>query len=239
MNQSRVPSLIQEADVRGFSRAVEILRQGGVVAYPTETFYGLGCRADLESAVERIFQIKGRGDEQAPAPDRGRRGDGGRGGLDERARLRGPGPPTLARVFWPGPLTLLLPARKPFPKGVAPRGKIALRVSAHPLARALSRNLNLPLVSTSANLSGQPPAVLALQVEEGLAQDPPGLILRDDPCPGGAGSTILDLTVAPAPDSAGRGHSGKGAGAVYQGLVLGAVSKNQSALTEVIARSGV
>lgn len=196
MSQGRAPSLIQEADIRGLNQAVEILRQGGVVAYPTETFYGLGCRADLESAVERIFEIKGReGDKPLPliVADEEM--------AAEVARMSGAGSetlaPDLAKVFWPGPLTLILPARREFPRGIAPRGTIALRVSAHPLARALSRNLDQPLVSTSANPSGQPPAVLAIQVEEGLAQNPPGLILRDDPCPGGLGSTILDLTVAP------------------------------------------
>ena len=80
---------------------------------------------------------------------------------------------------------------------MAPRSKIALRVSSHPVAQALARSLNLPLVSTSANPSGRAPAVLAAQAADSLALDPPDLILEDDPCLGGAGSTILDLTSTP------------------------------------------
>ena len=196
MSQRDSSGLIVPANAKGISRAVEILRQGGVVAYPTETFYGLGCRADLDRAVERIFQIKGR-QEDKPLPlivaDEEMAG--------EVARMEGPGPAALAldlaKIFWPGPLTLLLEARTAFPPGVAPQGRIALRVSSHPVAQALARGLNRPLISTSANPSGRPPALLAEQAAESLALDPPDLIVEDDPCLGGPGSTILDLTVTP------------------------------------------
>ncbi len=156
---------IRGIDPRSLNRAVEMLRQGGVVAYPTETFYGLGCLADNTEAVERIFRIKGR-EEDKPLPlivaDEEMAFEVARTGGTGAAALA----PDLAKVFWPGPLTLVLRAGRDFPKGVAPQGKIALRVSSHPTAQALARNLDNPLVSTSANTSGQAPAVLAIQVAE-------------------------------------------------------------------------
>ncbi len=189
-------AIVAGTDPRSLDRAVALLLEGGVIAYPTETFYGLGCLAEADAAVERIFRIKGReGDKPLPLIV-----------ADQEAayEVAGTGDPgsaalyaDLARAFWPGPLTLLLEAKRFFPPGIAPQAKIALRVSAHPVARALARGLERPLVATSANRSGRPPAVLAAQVAEGLARDLPDLILRQDPCPGGESSTILDLTAVP------------------------------------------
>jgi len=183
--------LILHAGPRSLTRAVQVLAKGGVIAYPTETLYGLGGPAYDPSAVARVFRIKGR-EATKPLPlivaDPEM--------AAEVAVMSGPAR-DLAGLFWPGPLTLVLRARKTFPAGVSPGGRLALRVSSHPVAQALARRLAEPLISTSANRSGRPGPVLADQVAQGLAADPPDLILENDPCPGGPGSTILDLTVTP------------------------------------------
>ena len=185
------PPLILHAGPHSQARAAEILARGGVIGYPTETLYGLGGSALDQAAVERVFRIKGRGpDKPLPLivadPEM----------AAEAAVMTGPAL-DLAGLFWPGPLTLILMARRPFPAGVVKEGKVGLRVSSHPVAQGLARRLAGPLISTSANPSGRPGPVLADQVAQGLAQDPPDLILEDDPCPGGPGSTVLDLTVTP------------------------------------------
>lgn len=187
MNQG----LVRPADSESVALAVEIMRRGGVIAFATETLYGLGGSGLSEAAVARVFRIKGRGREK-PLPlivaD-----------LEaaEAAAELGPLGRRLARRFWPGPLTLILKARLPFPAGVAREGKIALRVSSHSLARELAARLAAPLIATSANLTGRPAPLEAGAAALALAHDPPDLILDAGPSPGGPGSTVLDLTARP------------------------------------------
>lgn len=183
--------LILPADSANIERAVAIMQAGGVIAYPTETLYGLGGLASQRRVVERVLAIKGRGPAD-PLP------------LivaDEEAAAEAAHLPAvalkLAEIFWPGPLTLILRAKMDFPLGVILAGKIALRVSSHPLAQSLTQRLNAPLIATSANQTGQPPATTAEEVFEALRADPPDLILDGGPSPGGLASTILDLTQTP------------------------------------------
>ncbi len=144
----------------GVRDAAAILRRGGVVAYPTEGCYGLGCDPRNTRAVQRVLQLKHRSWRQ---------------GLiligahwSHVARWVDPSDAAAvarARETWPGPSTWLLPVRS----GVSPwlRGDhdtIAVRVTAHPLAAALCRRFNSAIVSTSANRHGRPPAVTAAQV---------------------------------------------------------------------------
>lgn len=173
-------------------RAVDLLRRGGVVAYPTETLYGLGGRADSEEAIARIYRIKGRA-ETKPLPliaaDIGQ--------VDRVAVLAGKAR-ELAEKHWPGPLTLILPASVPLPRGVDPAGKIAVRVSPQPIAAALAAGLPCPLISTSANASGSPGVSTAADVLASLGPDSPpdrlpDLIIDAGPAPGGAGSTIVEI----------------------------------------------
>ncbi len=132
--------------------AVERLRAGGVVVFPTETAYGVGCRALDEAAVQRVIEAKGRPDGK-PLPILLPDADA----LRKRQVLS----PLLALgdAFWPGPLTVVVPAFPGLPAAVtADTGMVGVRISAHPVAEALVRALGEPLVATSANRSGQPAA---------------------------------------------------------------------------------
>ena len=143
------------------SQAVDCLRAGAVIAYPTEAVYGLGCDPDDEAAVRSILELKSR-----PAS----------AGLiliaDEYARFeRWVGPVRAAdlaraRAAWPGPVTWLFPRAESVPDWLAgTHPTIALRVTAHPLCRALCAAWGGPIVSTSANPRGADPARSAAQVE--------------------------------------------------------------------------
>lgn len=141
-------------------RAAYMVRQGGIIAYPTEAVFGLGCDPRNESAVRRLLAIKRRPVSKGViliAAD-----------LEQLKPFIDPlDPQSLAQVqaTWPGPVTWLVPARHKAPiwlRGSHPT--LAVRVTAHPVASALCQACGIPLVSTSANLSGQPPARSAEQV---------------------------------------------------------------------------
>jgi L-threonylcarbamoyladenylate synthase len=172
--------------------AAAALREGGLVAFPTETFYGLGAAALQPSAVRRIFEVKGRPDDKpllvlvdsvamaesltVEVPSRGRE---------------------LMDRHWPGALTLVLRARAHVPVEVtAGSGTVGVRLSAHPLARALVTALGGPVTAPSANPAGQPPPVTAAQVATYFA-DGLALVLDGGRTPGGEPSTVLDVTVDP------------------------------------------
>ena len=134
-------------------RAVLHLQQGGVVVYPTESSYGIGCMASNAAAVVRVFALKQRPLEKTlPLIV---------GSIDEAKRLIAWSPVAekLAQEHWPGPLTIVAPAtaegKKLAPGIVATDGTIALRVSSHPVAHALAEAVG-PIVSTSANSGGAP-----------------------------------------------------------------------------------
>lgn len=137
-----------------FHAALSALRRGEVVVFPTETFYGLGADALNGEAVEKVFSLKGR-DPNSPiaviVADRKMLGE-------IVTEIPEPAKRLMER-FWPGPLTLVLPARKGLAAPLLNReGKIGVRVSSHPLAARLTRGLGRPLTATSANLSGREPA---------------------------------------------------------------------------------
>lgn len=142
-------------------QAIKTLNRGGVIAYPTEAVYGLGCRADERAAVEKICALKRRPVEQGVIVLIGDLDQLGDWILplsaQQRARLN---------ETWPGPVTWLIPANNSCPvwlKGRHP--SLAVRQSAHPLCRDLCQALDTPLVSTSANRSGQSPALSAAEAE--------------------------------------------------------------------------
>lgn len=136
------------------SDAIAALQRGDVIVFPTETLYGLGADALNSAAVERVFQLKGR-DPTHPIPvlvaDRGM-----------LYTLVADLPTTAQKLmdrFWPGPLTLVLPARKDIPQPLLnSTGGVGVRISSHPIATQLVAILGSPLTATSANPSGQPPA---------------------------------------------------------------------------------
>jgi L-threonylcarbamoyladenylate synthase len=138
----------------GIEEAVAALRAGELVVYPTETFYGIAADPFSPSALEKLFAIKSR-DPQKPvaliAADSQM--------AFEVAREVPGAARRLAIAFWPGPLTIVLPARAGFPAQlVGPDGGVGVRVSPHPIARALCEALGHPITATSANVSGEDPA---------------------------------------------------------------------------------
>lgn len=173
--------------------AAAILRAGGVLAYPTETFYGLGADAGNAAAVERIFTIKGR---LADNPIALIAGDG----ADDINRFTASVSATARRLmqaFWPGPLTLLFPAAaEVLPCLTAGTGRIGMRVSSHPIAAALVKALGRPLTATSANFAGEKACLTAAQVYESLGRELDAII-DGGPAWGEQGSTILDTTLEP------------------------------------------
>ena len=143
------------------TNALAALKRGEVIVFPTETLYGLGADAVNFSAVENIFQLKGR-DPDNPFPvlvaDRAM--------LDSVVATVSPLAEKLMAHFWPGPLTLVLPARNDIPRPLVSRqGGIGVRLSSQPIATELVRLLGHPLTATSANPSGQPGAHTVLEAK--------------------------------------------------------------------------
>jgi len=139
---------------KAVDQAVEALRRGELVVYPTETFYALGADAASPAALRRLFAAKAR---EAGKPVALIAADPAMGfaiarGVPAAARR-------LAEAFWPGPLTLVMPAKAGLPAALTGAdGGVGVRVSSHPIARALARRLGRPITATSANLAGRPPA---------------------------------------------------------------------------------
>ncbi|MGE5194536.1 MAG: L-threonylcarbamoyladenylate synthase [Deltaproteobacteria bacterium] len=170
-------------------RAAAILRGGGLVAFPTETVYGLGAHALDERAVARVFEVKGR---PRFDPLIVHIAD-----VDWVARLAEWFPPQardLAERFWPGPLTLVV-SKKPIVPDLVTAGSptVALRIPDHPLAEELLRAADLPLAAPSANPFGRISPTTAEHVREQLG-DRIDLILDGGPCRVGIESTVLQLT---------------------------------------------
>jgi L-threonylcarbamoyladenylate synthase len=176
-------------DGPAIARAAEVLRQGGLVAFPTETVYGLGAHALDRTAVRRIFEAKGR-----PANDPLIVHIAS---LEQIAELVVTIPDTarqLARRFWPGPLTVVLPRSARVPDEVtAGLDTVALRIPRHPIAQALLSAAALPVAAPSANLFSRPSPTRA----EHVLQDLDGridLVIDGGPTTVGVESTVLDLS---------------------------------------------
>jgi L-threonylcarbamoyladenylate synthase len=134
--------------------AAVALRRGEAIVYPTETFYAIGVDFQAPGALGRLFAIKAR---QPDKPTALIAADPAM--AFSIAREVPPAARRLAAKFWPGPLTLILPAEPALPPElVGPDGGVGVRVSSHPVARALAAALGRPLTATSANLAGAPPA---------------------------------------------------------------------------------
>lgn len=186
-------TLVLPANSRdAITRAVRALTDGGVVAFPTDTVYGLGARAFDPAAVERLYTAKVRPRSKAIPVLLATATD-----LPLVAREVPPTAGRLANAFWPGALTLILPRHPALPSILTADGdSVAVRVPDHPLARALIAASGAPLAATSANLSGRPSPVTAQEVTAQLGGRI-DLILDGGPCPGGRPSTVLDLTRDP------------------------------------------
>lgn len=179
-------------DEAAVSEAARIIRDGGLVAFPTETVYGLGANALDAAAVARIFAAKGR---PADNPLIVHIADPNQ--LSDLVEAVPPPAQQLMERFWPGPLTLILPRTAAVPPVVtAGLGTVAVRRPDHPVALALIRAAGVPIAAPSANRSGRPSSTVAAHVHEDLAGQV-DLILDAGPTGLGLESTVLDLSTDP------------------------------------------
>ena len=179
---------VLKADSRGIEKASQKILEGGVVAFPTETFYGLGADALELEALRKVFQIKGR-EENKPllllVADRT--------WLPGLVKKIPPVAEQLIERFWPGPLTLVFEASPNLPSILtAHTGQIGLRISSHPVAQALVQAVGRAITATSANVTGHPSASLAREVFQTLGKQVDA-ILDGGKTAGGLGSTVLDV----------------------------------------------
>ena len=177
--------VLSAQDPLALPRALEILQLGGLVAFPTDTVYGVGALAFDGAAVESIYAAKDRPVEKAiPVLI---------GDADDLAKVSAEVPEIalkLAARFWPGPLTLVMPKHPKLPEAVSAAPTVGVRIPDHPVARALLR-LAGPMAVTSANLSGQPSPSTAQEVFAQLGGRI-ALILDGGKTPGGVPSTVVD-----------------------------------------------
>lgn len=184
--------MLSAADASSVLRAAELLRRGRLVAFPTETVYGLGANALDAEAVAGIFTAKGRPSTNPLIVHLAQAGDVARVVSDWPDAAR-----RLAERFWPGPLTLVLPRNEAVPDIVTAGGAtVGVRVPAHPVALALLREVGQPLAAPSANRSGQLSPTRGEHVRESLAGRIDA-ILDGGPTTGGIESTVLSLVDRP------------------------------------------
>lgn len=183
-------------DPKHIELAAEAICDEGVVAFPTETFYGLGARFDSASALHRLCEIKKRPNEspfgllvadwamagQLLAPE-----------IGQSAKLR-----EFCEMVWPGPVTLVLPAADELLEPIRGQNRdglatVALRISPHPIARALVECVGHPITCPSANYRGDPPAVTGQHIQSSSLAGLLDFVLDAGETPGGKTSTILEL----------------------------------------------
>lgn len=198
MPKPHLPSNDRDADLaggtgpEGIARVVAALRRGDVVAFPTDTVYALAASLTDQAALQRLYEVKGRPDSK-PIPvllD----------SVSSLARVALPLNPDVLSVvqrFWPGPLTVVLPARSDLSPyvtapGHAGRRTVAVRVPDHPLARSIINRVGGALAATSANISGRAPARTGRQVLDQLG-DRVSVILDGGAAPGGIASTVVEI----------------------------------------------
>ena len=193
IGSEKIVSVVSGEEMKpAMDKACEILLSGGIVAFPTESFYGLAVDIENEKAIEKLFEVKQR-DKKNPIliilPEIAALKEYVEEIPDQAAKL--------IDAFWPGGLTMLFKAgNKISPLLTANTKKIGIRYSSHPVATTLARSVGRPVTATSSNISGYPPCTRAEEVFDcfGKIID---MIIDNGPTQGGAGSTILDMTVNP------------------------------------------
>ena len=177
---------------KAVNKAGKELLSGGLVAYPTESFYGLGADINLDSALRKLFQVKKRADGHPVlilVPDKE--------STEPYVSRISPVAERLMNAFWPGGLTIVFRAASLVsPLLTAGTDKIGIRLSSHPVATALSQAIGSPITGTSANISGGPPCRTAKGVIQSLGSGV-DLVLDGGKTPGEKASTILDVTREP------------------------------------------
>jgi len=177
---------------KGLKRAVECLLAGGLVAFPTESFYGLAVDSTNETAIKRLFSLKKRRPDipvliLIPSL----------GALNRFVNRIPSVADRLIKEFWPGALTLIFEAGPDVsPLLTAGTGKIGIRLSSHPIATALAKGLGVPITGTSANISGRPVCRNAQEILSSFGRGV-DLILDGGKTEGEIASTVLDVTVHP------------------------------------------
>lgn len=181
------PEILPVNHPEAIHRASTLIKSGGMIAFPTDTVYGIGVSAFQADAIERLFRVKGRSTQKAiPVL---------LGDPEIAGQITPPLSPIVKKLsekFWPGPLTLVLPLLSSLPENLSPTPTIGLRVPDHDFTRELLRQTG-PLAATSANLSGEPSAISAYEVQAQLGGKV-DLILDGGVSPGGMASTVLNCT---------------------------------------------
>jgi len=189
---SRLLKIDEKNFAGAIQQAAQVILSGGVLAVPTESFYGLAVHALNEKAIERLFAVKDRREDNPLLILLASRGTLGAYVTEVSDRAR-----KLMERFWPGGLTMVFFADPILPPSLtAGTGKIGVRLSSHPVPRALAEAVGAPITGTSANRSGQPSCSTAEEVMESVGEGT-DLILDGGRTPGGKGSTVLDVTVDP------------------------------------------
>lgn len=182
--------MLSTQDPSAQSAALEVLSSGGLVAFPTDTVYGLAADIHNPQGIDRLYEAKARSANKAIAVL-----------LAETAQLAlltpglTPSARRLAERFWPGALTLVVPKRADLPANLSPLPTVGVRMPDHAFARALMRAAG-PLATSSANISGETNTLTAQQVLEQL-DGRVELVLDGGPVPGGVPSTVVDCTQDP------------------------------------------
>lgn len=175
---------------RAMERALDCFSRQKIVVFPTDTVYGMGTMAFSKSGIDRLYAMKGRAHTKAIAILIGSLDQlpGLLNGFPESAEI-------LARMFWPGALTLIVKKNPSLPENISPLPTIGIRMPDHEFARNLLKASG-PLATTSANLSGEPDARSVLDVLNQF-DSLPDLILDGGPSIGGVPSTVVDCTCSP------------------------------------------
>jgi L-threonylcarbamoyladenylate synthase len=177
---------VVKADLSGLTAAAQAVRNGELVSFPTDTVYGLGCDPLNVAAVERLLRLKGGRTKPMPVLVKD---------LESGKRLAqfSDHAVSLALRFWPGPLTMVLPSFRVLPEIIVPNRTVGLRSPKHAVCLNLLGLCSGALVGTSANRSGELPAVAAAQVLRELGEHV-DLVLDGGTTPLGVASTVVDLT---------------------------------------------
>ena len=177
---------VVKADIDGLAAASKIIAGGGIVSYPTETVYGLGCDPFAPYSIERVMRVKGNRKKPLPVLVKTLQ-DGQRiADFSEKAIK-------LAEKFWPGPLTMVLKAKTIVPSVLAPSGTVGVRSPKHPICLSLLGLCSGCLIGTSANQTGKTPATTAEEVVRDLG-DRIDMVVDGGKTMLGVASTVIDLS---------------------------------------------
>jgi L-threonylcarbamoyladenylate synthase len=174
------------------TRALQILKKGGIIAYPTESFYALGVMINDETALKKLYKLKNRPLGKAMPVI-----IGSKYALKSITKSITPQAERLMRKFWPGPLTIIFEAKDSVPELLTGKKKtVAARIPGDSFALYLAKAADFPITATSANLSGKAPAQKPQEVMDYFGEGI-DLIIAGGKTPGGKPSTLIDTTVTP------------------------------------------